>query len=98
MWKCETWSKLVIAQEGVPCPEGVVEEGEGAVLGHGDQPKRELGHLDRHGVAVYAVQAALGDGARAAMPTSATSSPALVGQSLGTVPSACQALTSRSPR
>ena len=51
------------AEEGVPSADGVVEEGEGPVLGHGDQPQGELGHFHGHGVSVDAVEASLDDAA-----------------------------------
>ena len=41
--------------------EGVVQEGEGMVLRQGDEPERQLGEVDRLGVAVHAVEAALRD-------------------------------------
>ena len=39
----------------------VVQEGEGMVLRQRDEPERQLGEVDRLGVAVHAVEAALGD-------------------------------------
>ena len=41
--------------------EGVVQEGEGMVLRQRDEPERQLGEVDRLGVAVHAVEAALRD-------------------------------------
>ena len=48
------------AQQRIAALEGVVEEGEGPVLLQRDEPERELGHLDGHGVDVHAVEAAVG--------------------------------------
>ena len=49
------------AHEGIAAADGVVEEGEGMVLGQGGEPEGELGEVHGHGVAVHAVEAALGD-------------------------------------
>ena len=49
------------ADEGVAVPQGVVEEGEWAVAGQGEEPEAELGELDGRLVLVDAVEAALGD-------------------------------------
>ncbi len=49
------------AEEGVAGAEPVVEEPEGALAVHGDQPQGQLGHLHRQGVDVDAVEAVLGD-------------------------------------
>ena len=59
-WKAAIWL-IGEADEGVAALDGVIEEGEGVVLGHGGEPEGELGEVHGHGVAVHAVEAALGD-------------------------------------
>ena len=49
------------ADQGVAVPQGVVQEGERMVLRQGREPQRQLGEVHGHGVAIHAVEAALGD-------------------------------------
>ena len=48
------------AKEAVAGLEGVIEEREGPILGHGGEPHRQLGHLNSHRITVHAVAAVLG--------------------------------------
>ena len=45
----------------VAVPQRVIHEGERVVLRQCHQPERDLGEVHRHGVAIYAVEAALRD-------------------------------------
>ena len=49
------------AEQAVAADEPVVQEAERALAVHGDQPQRQLGHLDGERVDVRPVQAVLGD-------------------------------------
>ena len=56
-----------------PQTEPVVEEAEGPLAVHGDQPEGELGHLDRERVDVDAVEAVVGHQAAGSSSTGSTS-------------------------
>src|SRR6266567_579522 len=51
----------VDAKKRVAAAQGVVEEGKGSILVEGDEPERELGHLDGERVLVHPVDAAFAD-------------------------------------
>ena len=78
------------ADERVAVAQRVVEEREGVLTCQRDEPERELGQIDRHRVAVDAVQAALRD------EPPGVDDLVFVGGSSGRPPCALQASTSAS--